>query len=87
MRKFGLSADDANFVNSLLYIISTIASPLLGLLVDKTGWNLFWVFISICSTIGAHALLAFTFVNPYYAMVSNSKKYLLNSKKSYARVK
>ncbi|CAH1397376.1 unnamed protein product [Nezara viridula] len=69
MRKFDLSADDANFVNSMLYIISTIASPLLGLLVDKTGWNLFWVFISICSTIGAHSLLAFTFINPYYAMV------------------
>ena len=71
MKKFDLDSNEANFVNSMLYIISTVASPILGLVVDKTGWNLFWLFISICFTIGAHGLLAFTFINPYYAMVSN----------------
>lgn len=69
MRKFDFTADQANHVNSILYGISAIASPLLGLVVDKTGWNLLWVFVSITVTIGAHLLLAFTFLNPLIAMV------------------
>jgi len=68
-RKFDFSPDNANTVNSMVYIISAVASPLLGLLVDKVGKNVFWVCISILASIGCHALLAFTFVNPYVAMV------------------
>jgi hypothetical protein len=29
----------------------------------------FWVCISILGSIGCHALLAFTFINPYISMV------------------
>jgi len=68
-RKFDFSPDSANTVNSMVYIISAVASPLLGLLVDKVGKNVFWVCISILGSIGCHALLAFTFVNPYVPMV------------------
>ncbi|KAK9509921.1 hypothetical protein O3M35_004808 [Rhynocoris fuscipes] len=68
IRKFDFSSDEANFANSFLYLISAIASPLLGLLVDKTGWNVFWVFFSTICTIGAHSLLTFTFLNPFYAV-------------------
>jgi MFS family permease len=69
IRKFDLAADDANFVNSLIYIVSGVASPILGLVMDKTGRNVFWVTISIIVTIGSHSLLAFTFLNPFIAMV------------------
>ncbi|CAB0005756.1 unnamed protein product [Nesidiocoris tenuis] len=68
MRKFGFTSVEANSVTSFIYLMSAIASPLLGFLVDKTGWNVFWVFISILGTIGAHSLLAFTFLNPYFAI-------------------
>jgi len=68
-RKFEFSPSNANTVNSIVYIISAVASPLLGLLVDKVGKNVFWVFLSILVSIGSHALLAFTFLNPYIAMV------------------
>lgn len=68
IRKFGFDPDAANKVNSIVYLISAIASPLLGLLVDKTGKNIFWVFLSILVSIGSHGLLAFTFVNPYVGM-------------------
>ncbi|KAG8237883.1 hypothetical protein J437_LFUL017174, partial [Ladona fulva] len=68
MRKFEFSPEHANQVNSIVYIISAFASPLLGLLVDKTGRNVFWVLISIIVTLGCHALLAFTFLNPFIAM-------------------
>uniref|UniRef100_U5ET16 Lysosomal dipeptide transporter MFSD1 n=1 Tax=Corethrella appendiculata TaxID=1370023 RepID=U5ET16_9DIPT len=69
MRKFDYTAEDANTVNSIVYIISAIASPLLGLLVDKAGRNVMWVFLSIILTIVGHALLAFTFLNPYVGMI------------------
>ncbi|XP_059481989.1 major facilitator superfamily domain-containing protein 1-like [Neocloeon triangulifer] len=75
MRKFEMPPQDANFVNSLVFIISAVASPLLGLLVDKVGRNAFWVLISIVSTLGCHALLAFTFLNPYIAMVCMGVSY------------
>lgn len=66
--KFGLSPTAANTVNSLVYIISAIASPVFGFLIDKSGKNVFWVILGTTVTIGCHALLAFTFISPYYAM-------------------
>ncbi|XP_076244875.1 lysosomal dipeptide transporter MFSD1 isoform X2 [Calliopsis andreniformis] len=68
-RKYGFEPSNANTVNSLVYSISAFASPLLGYLVDKTGKNVSWVFISIVATIMAHGLLAFTYVNPYVCMI------------------
>lgn len=68
-RKYEYDPAAANTVNSLVYSISAIASPLLGFLVDKMGKNVTWVFLSILSTIVAHGLLAFTYVNPYICMV------------------
>lgn len=70
-RKFGLTSTEANHVNSMLYIISAVLSPVCGIIVDKFGRNVFWVFISILVTIGAHSLLAFTYVDPYISTVSN----------------
>lgn len=53
----------------MLYSVSAIASPAFGLVIDKTGKNVLWVFLSIIGTIIAHGLLAFTFVSPYICMV------------------
>ncbi|KAL1124000.1 hypothetical protein AAG570_001770 [Ranatra chinensis] len=69
MRKFDLVAGDANFINSLIYVVSSVASPLLGLMIDKTGRNVFWVSLAIVITIGSHSLLAFTFLNPFIGMM------------------
>ncbi|XP_068224534.1 lysosomal dipeptide transporter MFSD1-like isoform X2 [Palaemon carinicauda] len=68
MRKFDFDEGNANGVTSIVYIISAVASPLLGLLVDFTGRNIFWIFFSILITLGCHVLLAFTFLNPFIAM-------------------
>lgn len=75
MKKYMLEASTANSINGLPYIISAFASPLLGLLVDKVGYNVFWVFVSVTATLGCHALLAFTFYNPIYAMVGMGVAY------------
>ncbi|CAL1527854.1 unnamed protein product [Lymnaea stagnalis] len=67
--KFGLTPTSANAVNSLVYIVSAVASPVFGFLIDKIGKNVFWVIIGIVVTLGCHMLLAFTFINPYVAMI------------------
>lgn len=67
--KFDMDPTNANAVNSLVYIISAVASPVFGFLIDKTGKNIFWVIAGIAITLGCHALLAFTFITPYLGMV------------------
>ncbi|XP_031842046.1 lysosomal dipeptide transporter MFSD1 isoform X2 [Nomia melanderi] len=68
-RKYAFQPSNANTVNSLVYSISAVASPILGYLVDRSGKNISWVFISILATIMAHGLLAFTYVDPYVCMI------------------
>lgn len=70
MQKYDFQPEDANFINSLVYIISAVASPLFGFVIDKTGRNVSWMLLSIMSTMAAHSLLAFTYINPYVCMVS-----------------
>lgn len=72
MHKFDFSPADANAVCSIIYIISAVASPIFGFVIDRSGRNIFWVFISVVATIGAHSMLAFTMLNPYFGMVSFS---------------
>lgn len=69
MDKFHLTPDEANNVNSIVYLISAVASPLFGFVIDKTGRNVSWICAAVFSTIGAHTLLAFTMLNPYVGMV------------------
>lgn len=69
MHKFGLKPDQANNVNSIVYLISAVASPFFGFIIDKTGRNVTWICLATCSTIGAHSLLAFTMLNPYVGMI------------------
>jgi len=66
--EFDMDGDAANFITGLIYLVSAPASPLLGLLMDKTGRNVTWVFIAVVASIGCHALLAFTRLNPYIAV-------------------
>ena len=66
--------------NVQVYIISAAASPFLGILVDRTGLNLFWLNLGILFTLGAHAMLAFlgtaTWL-PYFAMALMGVAYSL----------
>ncbi|KAM9318967.1 lysosomal dipeptide transporter MFSD1 isoform 1-T1 [Pholidichthys leucotaenia] len=68
IEKFGFSPTQARAVNSIVYIISAPASPVLGFIVDKTGRNVVWVIIAVFATLIAHMMLAFTFWNPWIAM-------------------
>uniref|UniRef100_A0A4W3JN39 Lysosomal dipeptide transporter MFSD1 n=1 Tax=Callorhinchus milii TaxID=7868 RepID=A0A4W3JN39_CALMI len=68
IEKFNFSPAEASAVNSIVYIISAPASPVLGFLVDKVGKNIFWVMCAVIITLIAHMMLAFTFWNPWIAM-------------------
>lgn len=64
---------------SLVYIISAAASPIFGFAIDKTGRNIFWVLIGTTVTLGCHAMMAFTFINPYVPMVRLSANLIMLS--------
>lgn len=66
--KFDFTNSNAKAVNSIVYVISAVASPLLGFMVDRVGRNVTWVIVAIIVTMACHGLLAFTFLNPYVAM-------------------
>ncbi|XP_062409222.1 major facilitator superfamily domain-containing protein 1 [Sardina pilchardus] len=68
IEKFDFSPAQARAINSVVYIISAPASPVLGFLVDRTGRNVLWVACAILATLTAHMMLAFTFWNPWIAM-------------------
>lgn len=76
-RKFDLPPQDANTVNSMVYLLSAIFSPIFGILIDKTGRNVMWVIISILTTLGSHFVLAFTFFNPYVGVIGMGMSYSL----------
>lgn len=69
INKFHFTPDQANAVTSIVYIISAVASPLFGFIIDRAGRNVTWMLLSISSTIGAHFILGFTYLNPYVGMV------------------
>jgi hypothetical protein len=50
--------------SGLVYLVSAPASPLLGLMMDKTGRNISWVLMAVAGSIGCHLLLAFTRNHP-----------------------
>ncbi|KAG5897440.1 hypothetical protein JTB14_002701 [Gonioctena quinquepunctata] len=65
MKRFEMSPEDANTLSSIIYIISGVSSPILGLIIDKIGMNVTWISVGVSVTMGAHALLAFTSLSPY----------------------
>lgn len=75
--KYGFSPVTANSADSIVYLISAFASPICGFLVDLVGFNTVWVTGAIAATIGSHLLLAFTFVNPFVAMILMGVSYSL----------
>nr|XP_055051865.1 major facilitator superfamily domain-containing protein 1 isoform X1 [Misgurnus anguillicaudatus] len=68
IEKFSFTPVQARAINSVVYIISAPASPLLGFVVDKTGRNIMWVLLAVVTTLFSHVMLAFTLWNPWIAM-------------------
>lgn len=68
VNNFEMTPEQANNVNSIVYLISAIASPLFGFVIDKVGRNVSWVFMATVATLVAHLMLTFSHLNPYIPM-------------------
>ena len=77
IRKYEFEPAAANFVNSLVYLVSGIAAPIFGVVVDKTGQNMLWVVIGIIGSLIAHGFMAFTYISPYVCMILLGLSYSL----------
>ena len=75
--EFGMSSNEANKIIGLVYLISAPVSPALGLLLDKVGKNITWVFLAVLASGGCHCLLAFTTASPYIGMIVMGVAYSL----------
>uniref|UniRef100_A0A9J8AZT2 Lysosomal dipeptide transporter MFSD1 n=1 Tax=Cyprinus carpio carpio TaxID=630221 RepID=A0A9J8AZT2_CYPCA len=58
IEKFAFTTVQARAINSIVYIISAPASPLLGFVVDRTGRNVLWVMLAVATTLLSHMMLA-----------------------------
>ncbi|KAK7593110.1 hypothetical protein V9T40_007862 [Parthenolecanium corni] len=67
-KRFNLPANRANFVNSLLYFIAAFLAPALGIVIDKFGKNVTFVFLSLLITILGHILLTLPNIDPIISM-------------------
>jgi len=77
IEKFNMTNKDANFITGLPYLVSAPASPALGFLIDKTGRNITYCLLSIIASAGCHALLTFTMLSPYIAIITLGVAYSL----------
>ena len=75
--RFGFSNQESNKNIGVIYLISAPVSPVLGLLLDKVGKNITWVFLAVLISGGCHCLLAFTQVSPYLGMIVMGVAYSL----------
>lgn len=77
MVKFQYTADHANQVTSVVYVISGLISALLGAFIDRYGRNEIFVLISASGSILGQILLVYTKVNPYIGTILMGLSYSL----------
>ena len=71
LSKFGLTVSLANVANMLTYLV-TITAPLLGLIVDWSGFLIYWGLSGFVLSIGAHLLLVVTLGSSFIPFVVTS---------------
>ena len=80
IQKYGLSLNTANIANSLVFGATIISTPIIGFIVDKTGFNLIWVIVGVLIALATHLTLAASYMLiyvPFIATVLYSLSYTL----------
>ncbi|KAL5102716.1 Major facilitator superfamily domain-containing protein 1 [Taenia crassiceps] len=62
--KYDLDASEAAAVNSLVFVVSAVASPLVGALVAWIGYSLIWVTSGVALSVVCHGVFAFVPTGP-----------------------
>ena len=52
-----MTDDEANMIKGSLYFISACVAPLLGLMMDKVGRNIFWLFLAVLAALISQCIL------------------------------
>jgi len=73
MNHFQAAESEANFVNGLIYLISAFATPTSGFIIDRIGFNIFFIWLGCTCTILGHAMVLLTL---NYAMSTTLGSYL-----------
>jgi len=73
--EFSFEEEAANFLVGLVYLVSAVASPALGWLLDRTGRQVTWLCLALLVSAASHAVLAWTRVSPYLAIVAMGLAY------------
>jgi MFS family permease len=68
--KWRYPPSEADAVDSVVYMISAVSSPLIGFVVDKVGRNLVFLLVAGLLVMGSHMLMAVTFINLWIPMIS-----------------
>lgn len=58
--KYGLDPSQAAAINSMVFLVSVVASPVVGLAVDYSGYNLTWLASGVALANVCHAVFAFS---------------------------
>ena len=67
--KWGYTPTRADAADSVLYMISALTSPFIGLFVDKVGYNLVFLLVASLLVLISHMLLAVTYINLWIPMI------------------
>ncbi|OAF71880.1 Major facilitator superfamily domain-containing protein 1 [Intoshia linei] len=68
-RKYEYDDITAGQIVGVIYIASGLISPFIGILIDKVGYNIYWVQFGIMLTLLVHILFCFTFTPPIIQML------------------
>lgn len=68
--KWGYEPTKADAADSVIYVISAVTSPFIGLLVDKVGRNLIFLLVASILVMVSHMLMAVSFINLWIPMIS-----------------
>lgn len=65
IKKYEASEMSASVQQSLFFMTTVITSPLFGVIVDQTGYNMAWVIFGITLATTAHSMFILTFMNSF----------------------
>lgn len=69
VRKYHCVPILSSLQQSLFFLVTTVMSPVFGILVDRTGHNTIWVISSCVLAIISHVLMLFTFLNSFIPVI------------------
>jgi len=66
---YGFNQSEASFLNSVIFIMSMVLSPVFGLIIDRVGFNLYFILGAHFICLTGHLLLGFVECTPWIGVV------------------